>query len=230
MKFRLVLSAVAAALILTGCATPPQEPVALAATSLAAKGGRIGVAMSPLPQVDTSFPGAGCLLCLAAASMANSSLTTHTKTLPAEDVARIKTEVAELLRKKGQEVTVIEEALKVDDLPNASASGPNLARKDYSALQRKYQLDKLLVIEIGELGITRPYASYIPTGEPQGVVSGKGYLINLKDNSYEWYLPLRQVKNATGNWDEAPAFPGLSNAYFQAIEAARDSVLKPFNN
>jgi hypothetical protein len=38
-------------------------PVALSPAALNATDMRIGVAMSALPKVDTTFPGADCLLC-----------------------------------------------------------------------------------------------------------------------------------------------------------------------
>lgn len=227
MKKLLIFGLVALSLLLGGCASAPQQPIALSGSALPSPGTRIGVAMSALPKVDTSFPGASCLLCIAAASLANSSLTAHTHTLPSDDLARLKTDVAELLRKKGQNVTVIDEAIKIGDLPKKDG-GPNKSERDFSALRTRYQIDKLLVIEVGELGITRSYAAYIPSGDPQGVVAGTAYLVNLADNNYEWYLPVRQVKSAVGKWDEAPKYPGLSNAYFQAVEGARDAVLQPF--
>jgi hypothetical protein len=226
MKKLIALGAVAATLLLTGCATPQQMPVTMSKTALQTQGTRVGVAMSKLPKVDTSFPGAGCLLCYAAASAANSSLTTHTQALPSDDVARFKTDIAEVLRKKGHEVTVIDESLQIDALPKTDGA-PGKSRRDFASLRSKYNVDKLIVLEISELGITRTYASYIPTGEPQSIIQGSGYMVNLADNSLEWYQPLREVRSADGKWDE-PSFPGLTNAYFQVIEGARDSVLKPF--
>jgi hypothetical protein len=229
MKFRFGLAAVAAA-FLAGCATPPQNPVSMGANTFAEPGLRVGVAMGKMPKVDTSFPGAGCLLCMAAASVANSSLTSHAQTLPSDDLARLKADIAEALKLKGQVPVVIEEAIVVGDLPNASSTVPNAARKDYSSLKSKYQLDKLVVVELTEIGITRPYSAYVPTGEPKSVVNGVSYIVNLKDNSYEWYLPIAQQKGAQGAWDEAPKYPGLSNAYFQVVEQARDSILQPLAN
>lgn len=229
MKSYIAVALLSCVALLTGCASAPQLPVPLSAGALPSGGARIGVAMNTMPKVDTSFPGASCLLCLAAASVANSSLTQYTQTLSADDLSHLKDEVADSLRKRGQNVTVISEPVVVSDLPQAAAAGPNLARRDYSALGKKYQLDKLLVIDITEIGITRPYAAYVPNGEPQGVVRGTAYLVNLKDNSYEWYLPFKQAKNSSGPWDEAPSFPGLSNAYFQALEETRSTLLKPFN-
>src|SRR5437764_8421132 len=133
MKIKFAVAARVAAMALAGCATPPQQPITLSTTALQSQSTRIGVAMSPLPKVDTEFPGAGCLLCLAAAAVANNKLTTHTQTLPADDVARLKTDVADLLRKKGYTPIVIADPLDVSALPKADAA-PNKAKYDFSSL------------------------------------------------------------------------------------------------
>lgn len=221
-------AATAALLLLTGCASAPQHPVALSKAALQTQGTRIGVAMAAPAKADTAFPGADCLLCLAAASVANSSLTKHTQTLPIDDLMRLKADVADALRKKGQTVTVIDEPIDLGKLPKLDAV-PNRSRVDLSSLRAKYGIDKLLMINITRIGVTRSYAQYFPTSVPQGIVAGDSYLVNLADNTYEWYLPLQQVKSPAGAWDEAPTFPGVSNAYFQAVEGTRDAVLQPLS-
>lgn len=75
----------ALALALAACATKPQPPVALFSHNISASSDRVGVAMTALPKVDTSFPGAGCLLCLATAAIANASLTSYGVELLAGD-------------------------------------------------------------------------------------------------------------------------------------------------
>jgi hypothetical protein len=229
MTLRVGLLVAVAAAFLAGCASPPpQAPVSLRFGIFAEAGMRVGVAMSKLPKVDTRFPGADDWpLSLAAASVANSALTAHTRTLPADDLARVKGEIAEALKLRGQVPVVIDEPIALNELPKARSQARNAAARDFSSLQSRYQLDKLLVVEWTEAGISRPYSSYVPTGEPKGIVSGMSYIVDLKDNSYEWYLPVSQQKSAQGNWDEAPAFPGLSNAFYQAVEAARDTILQP---
>lgn len=199
----------------------------MSASALSSQPVRIGVAMSTVPKVDTHFPGASCLLCIAAVTVSNTALTAHVRTLPADDLLSIKEDLAELLRKKGHEVIVIAEPVDIDALPDRQDSKPNSARKDFSALGRQYRLDKLLVIHLAKVGVNRSYNSYIPTGDPQGMVAGAGYIVNLDDHGYDWYRAVRQLRSATGNWDEAPDYPGLSNAYFQAIEGARDALRKP---
>ena len=229
MNVRL-LPIAAAALILAACATPPQRPITLTHASVNSSSVRVGVAMTALPKVDTSFPGAGCLLCMAAASVANSSLTSHARTLPYEDLPQLKQQIAELIRKKNPNVVVIDEPINMSALSDVSASGPGVSRKDFSSFAGKYQIDKLVVIDIQTLGFLRTYSAYIPTAEPKGVFAGTGYLVNLKNNHYEWYVPANILRSASGKWDEPPKFPGLTNAYFQALELGKDSFLKPLSN
>jgi len=227
MKLGLAAALAAVVLLSAGCATPPQPPIPLSDSALKTSGARIGVAMSPLPKVDTHLPGASCLLCLAAASVANSSLTSHAGTLPLEDLPKLKAEAADALRKKGLSVVVIEEDVKVGDLPAFNSQQPNTARKDFSSLRDKYKLDKLLVIDITALGFQRTYSAYVPTSDPKGILRGSGYIVNLQNHVLEWYQPVEILKSADGKWDEPPKFPGLSNAYFQALELGRDSFIKP---
>lgn len=218
-----------AILFLTGCATKPQLPVALKPAALSAPGTRIGVAMTALPQVDTDFPGANCLLCIAAASMANSSLTTHAKTLGYEDLARLKALLAELIRKRGGEPVVIAEDIKFDAYPERKVGeGVDESRRDFSALQVKHKIDKLLLVNIYAIGFQRTYAAYFPTSDPKAILAGSGALIDLKTQKYDWYKPVAIVRASDGAWDEPPKFPGLSNAYFQMLELGKDEVLTPF--
>jgi len=214
--------------ILVGCAAPPQLPVAVRSEALAAKP-RIGVAMTALPKTDTAFPGADCLLCLAAASVANSSLTSHVQTLKTDDVAPVKADVAELLRAKGLDVVVIDEAIDLKTLPAVSSVQQNFARQDFTSLKAKYKVEKLLLIDVTAIGVHRTYASYIPTSDPKAVVRGASYIVDLSTNAYDWYLPLSVQKASESKWDEPPKFPGLTNAYYQAIETGKDAIVKPFS-
>ena len=228
MNKKLAPGVLTAALILTGCGTPPQQPIAMNSTALHAQGTRVGVALE-VPKVDTVFPGAGCLLCLAAASVANQSLTTYTQKLPTDDIAHIKSDLGEQLRKRGYTPVLLPDDFKIDSLPKG-AGGPNKPKYDFSSLRGKYQIDELVYVQITQLGISRNYASYVPTGAPQATVLGQAYMVKLADNSFDWYATIRQERGAAGQWDEAPNYPGLTNAYFQAVEGARDDVLKPFND
>jgi hypothetical protein len=228
MKFWSSLALVAA-MVVSGCASQPQQPINLNLDT-AAKAGRVGVAMTATPKVDTFFPGAGCLLCVAAASLMNSSLTTYTKTLSSEDIGTMKNSLADALRKKGVDVVVIEEAVRLEAMPESGRKGANLATKDFTSLKNKYQLDKLLLIETRMVGIERTYSAYVPTSDPKGVFRGTGYLVNLSSGTYEWYLPVDVLRSSDGAWDEPPKYPGLTNAYFQALEDGKDRFVQAFVN
>jgi hypothetical protein len=175
----------AAAVFLAGCATPPQPPISLSKEAVGAKNARIGVAMVAVPKVDTHFPGAGCLLCMAFASASNSAITTQVRTLTPEDLPKLKQDAAERLRKKGTEVVVIDEDLKLDAFPDVSKAEPGKARKDFSSLKTRYKLDRLLVLQIEMLGVIRNYSAYVPTSDPKGVVTGTAYIVNLQTGALE---------------------------------------------
>lgn len=228
MTSRFIAILAAVTVLLSGCVSNPQQPVALSPDAMGSQAGRIGVAMTPMPKQDTQVSGADCLLCLMVAISANSALTTHAKTLSYEDLPTLKNQVADLVRKKGAVVTVIDDDLDVSSLPDFQTQGPNLARKDFSSLQKKYQIDRLVVINIIAIGFTRSYSAYIPTSDPKGLLRGLGYMVDLKSNTYSWYQPVAVTKSSDGPWDEPPRFPGLTNAYFQALEMGKDSFLKPF--
>ena len=227
MKLHVGLMAGLAAIVIGGCASKPQAPVSLA-NDATARGTRIGVGMTALPKQDVALPGVSCLLCLATASIANSSLIEHAKTLPYEDLAKIKDEVAAFLRKRGSVVSLIEEPLDTKSLSSFGSNGPNIARKDFTPLREKYQVDKLLVVDIDAIGFIRSYSAYIPTSDPKGYLHGTGYLVDLKNNTYDWYLPVTVTKSSDGKWDEPPTFPGLTNAYFQTLAIGKDEFLRPF--
>ena len=84
------------------------------------------------------------------------------------------------------------------------------------------------MINVQQLGFVRNYAAYVPTSDAKATVSGIAYMVNLKTNAYEWFDHVSITRSADGAWDEAPAFPGLTNACFQAIEQAKDRMKAPF--
>lgn len=224
------IAVAALAIFLGGCAVKPQLPVTLDKQTLGTSAGRVGVVMTALPKVDIYLPGANCLLCYAVAHATNATLGQHTNTLPQDDLPQLKNQIAQRLRSKGTDAIVIEGDLNLESLPSRTDEGSNLAKKDYSQLRTKYNVDKLLVVSIDQLGMERQYASYVPNGDPKAVVRGVGYLVNLKNNTYEWYAPINILRASDRGWDEPPKFPGLTNAYFQALEAGKDVVLKPLQD
>lgn len=226
MRIMKLLAAALVTAVLGGCATSPPQPVSLNAAALSSTGGRFGVSMTPLPKVDTEFPGASCLLCLAVASATNSTLTGHVRTLSYEDLSTLKDQAVAAITKKGAVAVVINEEIKLDSLANFGGEVQNFARKDFRTLREKHNVDKLIVIQFSALGVWRNYAAYVPTEDPKAVLKGVVYMVNLQTNALEWYTPIDIVKSAA-SWDQPPKFPDLTNAYFQALELGKDAVLLP---
>lgn len=219
------------AVLFSGCSVLPENPIALAPEAIGENAGRVGIIMTRIPQPDIYLPGADCLLCMAVASSANSELSNHVKSLPNEDVLELKPNMAELLKAKGTAVLVLEESFDLEALSSYSNAGvEGVAKKDFRSFREKYDIDKLLVIQVGSIGFKRTYASYVPTSDPKGWFYGAGYLVDLTSNRYEWYEPIEVEKSADGNWDEPAKFPGLTNAYFQAIELGKDRFYRAFKD
>lgn len=187
---------------------------------------RIGVAMTTVPEITSQVPGASCLLCIATAHSTMSTLKEHLGKLSTEDLVKLKAEVADILKKQDVDVVLIAEALDLNSLPDVGKRVVMHATKDFSSIKEKYKLDKLAVIEILRVGVIRDFSGYLPRGDPKALLNGSSYLVNLTTNAYESLTRLHIMKACEGPWDEPPMFPGMTNAYFQTIEMARDQVLE----
>lgn len=184
--------------------------------------------MTAVPKPDVHLPGASCLLCMAAAEMANSSVSTHFETVTDDNLSSLKDSVVQLLKEKGVDAVAVNQTLNVSTLPEHNSDLPNSAKRDFSHFKNVEGITHLVVIEVGALGVQRSYSGYIPTSDPQGAFMGTSYMVNLSNNTFEWYRPINVLKGVTDQWDEPPAFPALTNAYYQALESGKETVLTPF--
>lgn len=228
MKYLSVLLSICV-LFVTGCASlPPQQTVDLNLNTIP-KQQKIGVYVSPVPKISTSFPGANCLLCLGAAALANSSLTKQVETFQAEELAKTSATVVEQLKAKGYEVVTISSLIPEKKLPKIKPVAGSTISKNYVGYKAQYGIDQLLVVNFSTVGVVRQYSSYIPNGAPQATVTAQFYMIDVERNAYSLYAPINIVKGADGEWDSPPAFPAMTNAFYQSEEAAVDLLKKPFN-
>jgi hypothetical protein len=217
------------AISLAACRTAPPPAIFLHANTLGPQNGTVGIAVVSA-KVDTSFPGAGCLLCLAVASGANSSLTKHAHAMSNQDVLKIKDDIAEALRKKGIEVSILADELNEKTLrDNASPAGAAAPKKDYRPLKVKYHVEHLVYLDVNSLGFERNYSAYVARGDAVASLQGLITVVNLSSNEYELYQQISVIKVAEGPWDEAPDYPGLTNAYYSAVESAREQVRRYFD-
>lgn len=229
---RPILACLFALALLAGCAAPPQAPVDIGADYFApgkAKTSRVGVVMADLPQPDTQFPGAGCLLCIAVANGVHSQLTTEVKTFSTAELKPLPADLVTVLKARGQDAVLIDGPLDITALPNLPSAGEatNKARKDFSSFKTRHGVDRLLVVHVSSLGVWRSYSAYVPTDTPRAVLNATVSLVDLNTHTLDWYLPLNLSRAADGAWDEPPKYPGLSNAYYQVLETAIDAIKKP---
>ena len=221
----LILSVVI--VMMVGCGMQPQKPIEMSVSNLFDQSSTVAVVFDPMPQPSLEVPGAGCLLCVAVARGANSQLTRQVETFSIQDLVALKADIADKLTEQGKSVRVINEEFKLDELPKAKvAKGEDdKARLDHSSIASEYNVDQLLVVDINSIGVIRNYSSYIPVEDPKASIMGRAYLVDLKTNTYLWYLPISSFRFASGEWKEPPEYPGITNAYYQLVEELRDNIL-----
>lgn len=216
-----MLAACAVALTMVGCATAPIQPKSLDANFYADKTSKVGVMVKLPEKNDTYLDGADCLLCYAAAAAANSSLTNHINTLPLDEIGGVRGDVVAVLSTKGKAVEEVKAPIDVEKLPKFKSKEPGFAEKDFRGLKDTLKVDKLLVLLINRAGALRTYSAYIPTSDPQGHVSGVMMIVDLNTNKLDLYQNVASTVPVQGNWDEPKVFPGVTNAYYQAVENAK---------
>lgn len=223
MKSLFVSSFLLLAFFISGCAIQVQEPISLKHSSVP-EGTRVGVLVQAVPEPSISYPGAGCLLCLAAASAAHGDLSKHVKTLSTDELQDLHLIVTEELEKNGFVPAVIDKQIDISKYPKVKSKVPNTVNHNFSSLKKDYNIDQLLVLELFYVGVQRNYSSYVPTADPQAVVRGRIYIADLATNLYSLYQTVDAYKAAEGEWKEPPSFPGLTNAYYQVLEQVRDNI------
>lgn len=216
-------------LLVTGCASVPQQSPVTLDLNLIPKEQKIGLYVSRIPKITTSFPGAACLLCLGAASLANSSLTKQVETFQAEELAKTQAIISQQLKAKGYEVVVIDSLIPEKKLVKIKPVAGNTIARNYAAYKTQHKVDQLLVVNFFSVGVMRQYSSYIPNGAPRATVSAQFYMIDTVRNTYNLYAPINLAKSADGEWDAPPIFPAMTNAFYQVEEEAVDLLKKPFN-
>lgn len=224
-----LLSVFLALSLLAGCASTPIPEKEFGQSFYEQKPQKVGIYVDYPKKVTTYHPGANCLLCIAAAATANASVTSHMETLSPEDFAEVSDVIAVKLREKGMTPVVIEDEELFTKMKKIKSKDPSIATHDFRPIKQKHGVDALVVVNITALGSERTYSAYVPTGAPQGYVKGLAYAIDLDTNAYEMYQPLTERVAVKGEWKEGPSYPGLTNAYYQAVETVKDRIKSLFN-
>lgn len=213
-------------LLMVGCAGVAQKPVNLDNKFISAGSETIVITMTAINEPTTMFPGASCLLCIAAANLANSSLNEHVTTLEVEGLNELKQQLSMSFKDRGYNTVIVDDVINLEEFPEYSSDTLNSPKNNFSSLAKANGAKYVLVIDIQATGFRRQYSSYFPVNDPQALFMGTAFMVNIDTQQYEWYLPLSILKAAEGNWDEVPNFPALTNAYYQVVEQGKNTIMK----
>lgn len=219
-----VFFAVLLAIGLSACAVKPITPINMDTNFYQDSTSTVGVYVVAPEKVDTYLDGASCLLCYAAAAAANGTLTKHLRTLDVNEMTMIKSDIVKDMQGKGKKVTLVNADLNLNKLKTYKPKTEGFAAVDFTVLKNTAGVDKLLVLQIDMLGAQRLYSGYVPTSSPIGAVSGKIFLVDLATNKLELYQSFNERVAVEGEWDEPDNFPGVTTAYYQAMEQAKDFI------
>lgn len=216
------------AMLLSACGTTPQQNVTLQSNMINAEK-KVGIFVKKLDIATTNIYGASCLLCYGVASAANAELDKHLKTLPITDLESSKSILVNGYKTKANSVEFVEISEQELKKLKKFKGEQGFAKTDFRTLKESKNIDVLVVLEYSEHGAYRSYNAYVPTSDPQGYVKGLVYSVDLESNQYLQYLSLDHKVIVEGEWDEPKEqFPGVTNAYFQAVENAKESLKKIF--
>lgn len=212
---------------LIGCASPPQKEISLIPQNISSPNGKIGVISTKIPDVEVTFPGADCLLCVGVAMAAHSSLREHAVTLKSSELKDLNNSIISILKSKGFQAINLGNHLEISKLESVKEQKEGYSKKDFS----KYQQDgfsTLIVIQYKELGFKRGYQNYFPTEPPKANLVAEAYMVQINDNKLNWYTSINLSKGVVGDWDAPPRFPQLTNSYYSAVEEFKDKITETF--
>lgn len=222
------------ALLLTGflfgCATVPQPPVALDKSYWNSNKPNLGVYVQNADVPQFYMEGDVRLLDFVVIKAVMAPASNHFEKLDLADFDVLRTDIKTRFEKESIEVKLLSEDLKMDDLPDYSDPDDKdqvyFARKDYSKIRDKHAIDHLLIIEPKRVGLARPYHAFMPLGDPRAIFEVRGQLVDLHSNKLIWYADISRSGYSSGEWDEPPVFPGLTNAFYVALEGVKEDVME----
>lgn len=211
--------------LLAACGSTPQPTVALESNNVGVDKTVVFAYVGPEDESGTThIYGASCLLCYGVAAGLTSSLDTHLEsTVDASEMEAIRDLVISEYREHNSDVSVV--TLNTDIKKLKKFKGElGFAPKDFRPLAETLNADVLVLLELTEHGAYRSFSGYVPNGDPQGYVHGLLSTIDLKTNAYIQYLVIDEKVQPEGEWDEPTTFPGVTNAYYQAVENVKQKL------
>lgn len=187
----------------------------------------IGVALAPSLVASTYKAGAQGLLDIAINSAVASSLTDHLEKFDARCFQQAQFTMIEKLRARGLNVKAVSTLIdpkKYPEVEKASAKA-RIASHNYTALMHSEGIDRLLLLQLDQIGTSRSYYAFVPTGAPVAIAKASGQMIDLKTGTLLWGSSSLRNQAIATPWDEPPGYPHIDAAIVEAITAAGNAII-----
>ena len=211
-----------------GCATV-QPPVSIGSEFYESNNKSVGVIIQHKDAPEFYMEGDVRLLDFAIIAAATSKLSSHVKKLDAKDFDLVVDEIQTALSQEGFTVARLDRPLDIEALKDFADADPKdaiyFAKKDFSSLRSELGVDYLLTLTVARLGVARAYHGFIPMSDPRAIFEIDGQVVDLATNKLVWYKRIATSSSPSGQWDEPPDFPGLTNSFYVALENAKQRVV-----
>jgi hypothetical protein len=212
-------------ILLSACGSTPQPTVTLTTNLFAKEDLKIGVVYTaPQEKATTHIFGANCLLCYGIASTMTSKLDKHLEnTIQTDELTKFKELVLSEYSERSSHVELVTLPTPIKKFSKFKGE-LGFAKKDFRSLKESLGIDIIVVLEVNRHGAYRSFSGYIPNGNPQGHIAGLLYAIDLNSNAYIQYMEINEKIQPSGEWDDAPTFPSVTTAYYQAVENTKQKI------
>lgn len=209
--------------LLAGCAV--QENFAVDKEFWTNKSARIGVVICKPPVVKSLKMGQQEVFDVTRNDPATRDLEKFLATQNLSSINKVADGMVEYLQKQGllaKRIPGYFEPHKLPRFDKNSNAKTVYAQEDYWVNKEKWGVEKVVVLTVDTVGITRTYHANDPTGEPNGYASISGMIVNLATNKLEWRQSVIQsVPVDNDDWDSPPKYPGLARAIATAYTQAQ---------
>lgn len=196
------------------------------------KNDKIGIVISKKPKAGAFKQGSQGLLDMAINDAMASTLEKHLRSINIDEIKSIKDTFKTKFEAAGfTNVKFIDYELNFDSLAANKNSDKNSSPKDFKTLKEKYDLDYLVIISVAKYGTIRNYYGFVPLGAPSAYFQVNGMMIKMTSNELAWYREMTEEESSvsvTGDWDQEPDYPNLTDALKSAIKKSRYIVTNDF--
>lgn len=210
---------------MSGCATVKQERIDFSKSNISLNNPKIAVVQTPIPDITVNFPGADCLLCIGVAVAVHSDFRSYASKVSTVELNDIRQKIIAKMNQQGLNVSNSSLMIDVKKLENVNEKKLGFAFKDFSKINAN-GYGKLVIIDIKEIGFKRSYQSYVPLEPMKTNLVAEVYMVNIADNKLEWFNSVSLSKSTSGDWNNKPNYPEITNAYYSMIEEFKDSIIE----